>query len=721
MEVAGNIDSQSLTTGQETANTNTSTFDLANIVNASGNVNASSYSLNGVPLNFGNNTNNPITIQYFCTNASLLTAYNGIYVYRGNTNSLGQLYMVYTNTGNTTGQTNFLLTSSSLSLLATNIDTNNIIADYHNFGIVGFYFRVNGNVPTNQPFVSIFTNVSLPPPTPYIANGINQQLNGFGVVSNINSDGSVQIVTNYSVGTTLYVDATNGSYSTAIRGMPSKPFLSISNANRASFSNDLIYVQQPLSYDFAELKTNFVNYNISGTVVVTNLYSDGDVMTGFLEDSNALYANLYGNGRFVFSTPDTAAQVTPIYSSCPGVLTLENSNSIVHFSCDTIICTNLDQGPPVEGSAISVVDCSSAVVNVNSIYMAEYSAVDNDNGQLQSGVHYSTGNVTMNIGSIFTTNVDGIAFDDDSQFAARGNVAVSIFNVGQIYAAGNASALWWYGSPSIGGQEFINCPSIHSDNNSAIQNDVGGGDKVYVTTLKISSSSATLPVIRYQTDNEGTNQLWLTSQKVTDDGGGGFLSVGHQSNINLTNSSNMKFMVSQWEEKGAGYVKGWSINAGTFQFFPGKMVLPNGVGLYMTNGDVTMTGVTIDCSQHNSATNNAIYIASGVLTLNGCNLITTNGVLAIAGTNSPIIRINGGNINGGIAANLNWSGYYYSNNVLIANNGFAANTIALSGAPTLSLTNATPSNVTIGVTAVDLWFPVTNNGSVFYFPAWKAH
>lgn len=58
-------------------------------------------------------------------------------------------------------------------------------------------------------------------------------------------------------------------------------------------------------------------------------------------------------------------------------------------------------------------------------------------------------------------------------------------------------------------------------------------------------------------------------------------------------------------------------------------------------------------------------------------------------------------------------------NTYVGTNGHGSLVLGL--APTLQKTNTAPTSVTLGTTAPDLWFPVTNNGTVFMLPAWKNH
>jgi hypothetical protein len=40
---------------------------------------------------------------------------------------------------------------------------------------------------------------------------------------------------------------------------------------------------------------------------------------------------------------------------------------------------------------------------------------------------------------------------------------------------------------------------------------------------------------------------------------------------------------------------------------------------------------------------------------------------------------------------------------------------------TYSLSHAAPTGVTIGVTAPDIWFPITNGSTVYMVPGWSNH
>jgi hypothetical protein len=150
---ASRIGAASVTAGTVNSDTNNTTLEnatqvLSTNVSASGNVNASSFTLNGVPLSF--TTNSPLTIQYFVTNgAGVAASFNGIYKYSG----ASSYFRSYTNSA-TPGY--YFLNSAGWNYFDTN--NNALLAQsYSSLSVLGSY---NGQTdwPTNKLLVSIYTN-----------------------------------------------------------------------------------------------------------------------------------------------------------------------------------------------------------------------------------------------------------------------------------------------------------------------------------------------------------------------------------------------------------------------------------------------------------------------------------------------------------------------------------------------------------------------------------
>lgn len=560
---------------------------------------------------------------------------------------------------------------------------------------------------------------------------------------------NLQNISSVPIGDSVFIDSVFGVDSTGVRTNLVQPFLTITNAMKASRSNDLITSQSGGYNDWGETKSNFVNWYFppNSTIVVTNAdISDAFViaMAGFIQDSNPIVANVFGEGNFFVSLPTFIA--TPFQNTAIGALTLEATNSIVTWECNSIICTNITSiggiGGGINGCCLDLQYPGYANVTANSLLACDYTASFGDGlGQGPCAINYGSGNVQVNIGTITTTNLNALQFNDDS---AIQNQAVSVFNIGQIYSHGNSCAIIWYGSTSLGQQEFINCNIIQSDNDAAIANSVGGGDKQYITALKISNHSTTTPVISYA-NQEGTNQLWLVSQKIQDNLGGGLIGYGAILAHATTNAAagKMFYTCQQWVVETNSWDAAIKLNGGTHSFFGGNVTIPNGPAFWIgAGGMVTLNNMTIDCSQTSNVTNNPVYFAtagSQNVILNNCTLISAPGINCIGATNgagqSFMVTLNNCRLNGGIASNVtvNQIGTNYFSSVLVANGSgitnlpdsgildFRAGETNLTAATTIvvqfssPLSQATKTNYTVtlepflsGITSPDVTVKTTN-------------
>jgi len=171
---------------------------------------------------------------------------------------------------------------------------------------------------------------------------------------------------------------------------------------------------------------------------------------------------------------------------------------------------------------------------------------------------------------------------------------------------------------------------------------------------------------------------------------------------------------------------------------PGSVVTNNQQFVTVSNlnvGTVTATNIsgngsgltnTASSSLQQFAQIGAFYIGTNGTSLVVSNQygimfnLTTNGSGSFVGlTNTDNVSLGGNGKTLRIIGSATMAGNFVPDTNPRTWGGSVVNFLA--STLTLSTTNAGPSNVTIGVTAVDLWFPVTNSGSVYFMPVWKNH
>lgn len=514
--------------------------------------------------------------------------------------------------------------------------------------------------------------------------------NGSGSSSNTGTNTSAT-----GIGHTVFADTTYGT-ANVIRNRLDKPALTISNAITASKSNDLIYCSG-LFNDVFLFRSNTTSYYFpaGSGVYSTNNTDEGSIFTDYVNIARTNEVSGYGN--FTHESPITATVGV-------GAIFLQNSNSVLDFTANSI---NVKQYSGDGGSVaffggfgIYISICAQANIYVNHMTVLTGGLLS---GQGQGGGAFSWtgGNCNFTFDTILTDTQPAIQVQDAGAFDGAFVLAVqgkylSCFstNVGQnLDLTGTGVPLFWYGDQSLLRQESFVIDFIEAQQANAIMDGIGGGGKIYVRSIKISNHSTNCAVLAFGSTGTATNQLWLDAQKVTDNLGGGlYYAPGGDLTVNNTNNSNMKLYVHQWEEKSLNWTKGIQIGSGTYTINSGTLVMPNGQGLSQTNGVVTLNNMIIDTSLKGSPTNWPIFLqGSPNLTINGGQLIASNGIPCIWASNSITVNINGTSLSSAVQANVNVLGNYTVAGVPFHGNNPAIQVVSTNGIVTAaSITIAWP-------------------------------
>lgn len=573
-------------------------------------------------------------------------------------------------------------------------------------------------------------------------NGISQS-NGFGTnttLVNPNISGGNGVITNQTrFSGQTWVDK-SGNDTNGQAGNLAFPFYTIKAAKENSSGTNTIHVGIGIFNRDYDLLTNNVNldFQAGSTVAFTNFLnpSGGNfVQPPLFSDSSYLFITNTSdggsgsfNGYYSFPYPRSNgttniitgnANLSYTYNTTlsgeqgggldrkQGVfIWLTRTNTIFHAKFDSIneFDTNNVAGIVMNGESGANYNMEFKSVNwnhlIDNLNEGDFSGFD---GNLRSPFDWGSGNANLTIDNITVSN-----WADCFDVSDIGSAAVNGFTVedasvlvvhGKVWDARNSfgNAIWGYGSANIVQRETFIVDDIFGGTNSTIDW-VSGGGKVYIIGSLMEGNSSNAPVINYESDfynNTGgtvTNQLWVTEQKIIDNLGGGF--IGY--NGTRTNTGNMDYNVSEWQEKAPiaqniGSV--FKINTGTHYFHGSSkpLIIKNGRGFGITNANVTIKDLTLNTSASAvPIVNDCIYIegvqSNNYLELDNCTLIPAAGVNAIDATNTQQVVMNDCHINGTISTNIavslvgtNWFGNVRIFGALTVSNLTVLNNLIVNG------------------------------------------
>lgn len=542
------------------------------------------------------------------------------------------------------------------------------------------------------------------------------------------------------------------------------PFYTIKAAKENSSGTNTIHVGIGIFNRDYDLLTNNVNldFQAGSTVAFTNflnpsggnfvqppLFSDSSYLfitntsDGGVGSFNGYYSFPYprsngttniitgsANLSYTYNTTFSGEQGGGLDRKQGAFIWLTRTNTIFHANFDSIneFDTNNVAGIIMNGESGANYNMEFKSVNWNHLIdnfnEGDFSGFD---GNLRSPFDWGSGNANLTIDNITVSNwADCFDVSDIGSAAVNGFTVedASVLTVhGKVWNARNSfgNAIWGYGSANIVQRETFIVDDIFGGTNSAVDW-VSGGGKVYIIGSLMEGNSSNAPVIYYESDfynNTGgtvTNQLWVTEQKIIDNLGGGF--IGY--NGTRTNTGNMDYNVSEWQEKAPiaqniGSV--FKINTGTHYFHGSSkpLIIKNGRGFGITNANVTIKDLTLDTSASAvPIVNNCIYIegvqSNNYLELDNCTLISAAGVNAIDATNAQNVilnncRIIGGGISSNVVVSLvgtNWFG-----NGSVAGNFLVKGGVQILGQTTVS--NISGANATFTNSILLNGIPVLTN------------
>lgn len=386
-----------------------------------------------------------------------------------------------------------------------------------------------------------------------------------------------RIATTNPTGNILWVDAINGNDSTGTRGRFDKPFITITAANVAASSGDVVNVR-PGTYDEGSVLKNGVHLHLQTGAILS--YS-GTTFDGVITDTAAvIIARISGNGIIQRVSPNAGGR---------HVISITNASSSVEIVAADIFNTPSDAA---NGDSACVYQ-TAGILNVyaNSI-VSTFTGSGSDtlwwqNGQgtIRAGLIKSTGASTS---AAIYSNCSTSPTGDWHIFADR--IEANQWAMSDLST--NSSAVVWVRANTIkttGTHAFF----------GFFNTDVA---KIYIVAEKIFGKL-----------KRGGQLLYVTAQKLE--------AVGNNPVIYEVGTSGVsRYQIGQIAENGA---TGVMVDAagGTTYLELGDYVASTSSGILVEGGNLNINGGVINTSAINSI--DALTVTSGTLNLQGCS-VTSN-------------------------------------------------------------------------------------------------
>ena len=408
-------------------------------------------------------------------------------------------------------------------------------------------------------------------------------------------------------GDTLWVDAVNGNDGTAARGNSAKPFLTLTAAQTAAQSGDVVHVRPGAYAPSAQLGKNGVNWYFDPGAVVNLTVTETTFSGMWLGTGFLLTYRVRGYGVFNYTA---SAHVT----GPPAAIIALNAGTsdVVIEGTDFTVTDTAGVDPVAKGPRVFEVDLGTLTVRARNVTCT--GAVGTGGSDTTGAGFWWTGGELHGTAQRVKSTGWGIYSQVGGSSSVEGHVAADQWQtaLAPCYNAGtNGNATVWFDGNTVQNTAF---------GNSVFNN---GSEKVYAVGKKLFG----------QISSTNNGLLYVTAQKVSP-------VLANLPLLNFTGTGQSWVTVMDWDTAGLT-TNVWSFSNGTVDVFGGA-VRPDAaaLGVLHSGGAVRIHDARIDTSS-NTATNPVTVSGSG-LELDNCTLIAGSGRGSLTAAAPQTVTTDGG-------------------------------------------------------------------------------